>query len=319
VIFTKIKANAERSTPNTETRSQSIPVALTIAGSDSSAGAGIQADLKTFTAFGVYGLTAVTCVVAETPGRVSRIEPVSAEMVREQIEVLAKSFPVAAIKTGLLCSGEIISAVAQAIRSTDILSVGRAGVSAAESTDWKPAFPTSETAVPRAQLVVDPVIVATSGDPLLEPDAIEIYEEELFPLATLITPNLDEAAQLLGEKIQDRQSMERAARDLSEKYRAAVLLKGGHSPGHYAVDLLFARQKIAEFSAPFVRDVATHGTGCTYSAAITAGLACGLSLEEAICRAKTFVTTSIAQRFRWRMPTGKNLDALNHWSNESAR
>ena len=310
---------SQPSTLNSQLSTNSPPTALTIAGSDSSAGAGIQADLKTFSALGVYGLTAVTCVVAETPGRVSRIEPVSAEMVREQIEVLAKSFPIAAIKTGLLCSGEIISAVAQAIRSTDILSVGRAGVSAAESTDWKPAFPTTETAVPRAQLVVDPVIVATSGDPLLEPDAIEIYEEELFPLATLITPNLDEAAQLLGEKIQDRQSMESAARALSEKYRAAVLLKGGHSPGHYAVDLLFARQKIAEFSAPFVRDVATHGTGCTYSAAITAGLACGLSLEEAICRAKTFVTTSIAQRFRWRMPTGKNLDALNHWSNESAR
>src|SRR4029077_18207410 len=113
--------------------SVSPPVALTIAGSDSSAGAGIQADLKTFTALGVYGLTAVTCVVAETPGRVSRMEPVSAEMVREQIDVLAKSFPIAAIKTGLLCSGEIISAVAQAIRSTDILSAGRAGVSAAES------------------------------------------------------------------------------------------------------------------------------------------------------------------------------------------
>jgi hydroxymethylpyrimidine/phosphomethylpyrimidine kinase len=310
---------SQPSTLNSQLSTNSPSTALTIAGSDSSAGAGLQADLKTFTAFGVYGLTAVTCVVAETPGRVSRIEPVSAEMVREQIEVLARSFPIAAIKTGLLCSGEIISAVAQAIRSTDILSVGRAGVSAAESTDWKPAFPTTEAAVPRAQLVVDPVIVATSGDPLLEPDAIEIYEKELFPLATLITPNLDEAAQLLGEKIQDRQSMERAARALSEKYRAAVLLKGGHSPGHYAVDLLFARQKIVEFSAPFVRDVATHGTGCTYSAAITAGLACGLSLEEAICRAKTFVTTSIAQRFRWRLRTGKNLDALNHWSNESAR
>jgi hydroxymethylpyrimidine/phosphomethylpyrimidine kinase len=261
----------------------------------------------------------VTCVVAETPGRVSRIEPVSAEMVREQIEVLAKSFPIATIKTGLLCTGEIISAVAQAIRSTDILSVGRAGVSPAESTGWKPAFPTTETAVPRARLVVDPVIVATSGDPLLEPDAIEIYEKELFPLATLITPNLDEAAQLLGDKIQDRQSMERAARALSQKYRAAVLLKGGHSPGDYAVDLLFARRKITEFSAPFVRDVATHGTGCTYSAAITAGLASGLSLEQAICRAKTFVTASIAQHFRWRLRTGKNLDALNHWPNESAR
>jgi hydroxymethylpyrimidine/phosphomethylpyrimidine kinase len=319
VTSTKIKANAERSTPNAEPRSQSIPVALTIAGSDSSAGAGIQADLKTFTALGVYGLTAVTCVVAETPGRVSRIEPVSAEMVREQIEVLAKRFPIAAIKTGLLCSGEIILAVAQAIRSKDILFVGRAGVSAAESTGWKPASPTTETAVPRARLVVDPVIVATSGDPLLEPDAIEIYEKELFPLATLITPNLDEAAQLLGEKIQDRQSMERAARALSQKYRAAVLLKGGHSPGDYAVDLLFARRKITEFSAPFVRDVATHGTGCTYSAAITAGLASGLSLEQAICRAKTFVTAAIAQRFRWRLCTSKNLDALNHWPNKSAR
>src|SRR6202022_477246 len=102
-------------------------------------------------------------------------EPVSAEMVREQIEVLAKRFPIAALKTGLLCSGEIILAVAQAIRSTDILSVGRTGVSAAESKGWKPAFPKTETAVPRARLVVDPVIVATSGDPLLEPDAIEIY------------------------------------------------------------------------------------------------------------------------------------------------
>jgi hydroxymethylpyrimidine/phosphomethylpyrimidine kinase len=171
--------------------------------------------------------------------------------------------------------------------------------------------------VPRARLVVDPVIVATSGDPLLEPDAIEIYENELFPLATLITPNLDEAAQLLGEKIQDRQSMERAVRALSKKYRAAILLKGGHGPGDYAVDLLFARQKIAEFSAPFVRDVATHGTGCTYSAAITAGLASGLSLEEAIRRAKKFVTASISQRFRWRVCSDKNLDALNHWPNES--
>ena len=261
----------------------------------------------------------MTCVVAETPGRVSRIEPVSAEMVREQIEVLAKRFPIAALKTGLLCSGEIISAVAQAIRSTDVLSVGRPGISPAESTGGKPASPTTETHVPRARLVVDPVIVATSGDPLLEPDAIEIYEKELFPLATLITPNLDEAAQLLGEKIQDRQSMEHAARTLSEKYRAAILLKGGHSPGDYAVDLLFARRKITEFSAPFVRDVATHGTGCTYSAAITAGLASGLSLEQAICRAKTFVTASIAQHFRWRLRTGKNLDALNHWPNESAR
>src|SRR5258708_4347713 len=241
-----------------------VPVALTIAGSDSSAGAGIQADLKTFSALGVYGLTAVTCVVAETPGKVSRIDPVSAEMVREQIEVLAKRFPIAAIKTGLLCSGEIIFAVAQAIRSTDILSVGQAGVSPAESTGWKRAFPTTETAVRPAWLVVDPVIVATRGDPLLEPDAIEIYEKELFPLATLITPNLDEAAQLLGEKIQDRQSMERAARALSEKYRAAVLLKGGHSLGDYAVDLLFSRPKITGFSPPLLPHLPPHSPRFTH-------------------------------------------------------
>ena len=224
----------------------------------------------------------MTCVVAETPGRVSRIEPVSAEIVRSQIEVVAKSFPLGAIKTGLLCSAEIAHAVARALAD-----------------------------LARNPLVIDPVMIATTGQQLLEPSAIALYEKELFPLATLITPNLDEAAQLLGEKIQDRQSMERAARALSMKYCAAILLKGGHGSGDHAVDLLFARRKITEFSAPFVRDVATHGTGCTYSAAITAGLASGLSLEEAIRRAKKFVTASIAQRFRWRLRTGKNLDALN--------
>ena len=248
----------------------SVPVALTIAGSDSSAGAGIQADLKTFSALGVYGLTAITCVVAETPGKVSRIEPLSAEIVREQIEVLAKSFPIAAMKTGLLCSAEIVSAVARAI--VDLA---------------------------RIPIVVDPVMIATSGDQLLDPEAVEAYEKELFPLATLITPNLDEASKLLGEKIQDRQAMERAARALSKKYSAAILLKGGHLTGDHAVDLLIADGKITEFSAPFVRDVATHGTGCTYSAAITAGLARGFSLEVSIQRAKDFVTESIRNHFSW--------------------
>src|SRR5438132_2849874 len=276
------RATSKKNVQHPISNSKSPPVALTVAGSDSSAGAGLQADLKTFTALGVYGLTAVTCVVAETPGRVSRIEPVSAEVVRSQIEVVAKSFPIGAIKTGLLCSAEIAHAVARALAD-----------------------------LARTPLVVDPVMIATTGQQLLEPSAIALYEKELFPLATLITPNLDEAAQLLGEKIQDRQSMERAARALSMKYRAAILLKGGHGSGDHAVDLLFARRKITEFSAPFVRDVATHGTGCTYSAAITAGLASGLSLEEAIRRAKKFVTASIAQRFRWRLRTGKNLDALN--------
>src|ERR1700736_3594733 len=223
----------------------SAPIALTIAGSDSSAGAGIQADLKTFSALGVYGVSAVTCVVAEIPGKVSRIEPISVEVVREQTEVLTRNFPIAGIKTGLLCSAAIISAVAGSI--VDLCR--------------------------RIPLVIDPIITATAGDPLLESEAIETYQRELFPIASLITPNLDEAGQLQGEKIQDRESMKRAGKELERKFRTAILLKGGHLRGDEAVDLLFSNGKVVEFTAPFVRDVATHGTCCTYSAAISAGLA----------------------------------------------
>lgn len=258
------------------------PIALTIAGSDSSSGAGVQADLKTFSAFGVYGLTAITCVIAEIPRKVSRIEVVSTRIVREQIEVLAKNFRIDAIKTGVLCSAEIVSAVAEAVHEI------------------------------QAPLVVDPVIVATSGDPLLEPDAIEAYKDKLFPLASLITPNLDEAERLLGTKIKDRQSFCHAGQQLEAELGIPVLLKGGHLRGQRAVDLLFSHGEITEFSAPFVRDVATHGTGCTYSAAITAGLASGLSLEHAIRRGKKFVTASIAQRLRWKSRSGKTIDALRH-------
>jgi hydroxymethylpyrimidine/phosphomethylpyrimidine kinase len=277
------QANAERPTPNAHRSTKNVPIALSIAGSDSSAGAGIQADLKTFSALGVYGLTAVTCVVAEIPGKVSRIEPVSAEIVREQIEVLAKNLPIAAIKTGLLCSAEIVSAVAQALRGIDKMFV------------------------PRIPLVIDPVFVATSGDPLLEPTAIETYEKELFPRAILITPNLDEAQRLLGTKIKDQQSMRVAGGELEKKLGTAILLKGGHLAGDSAIDLLFADGKVVEFSAPFVHGVATHGTGCAYSAAITAGLASALPLEEAIKQAKKFVTESIRNHFQW-----GNLHALHH-------
>jgi len=272
-------------------RSQSaatVPVALSIAGSDSSAGAGIQADVKTFSAHGVYGLTAVTCVVAEIPGKVSRIEPVSAKIVCEQIEVLANNFPIAAIKAGLLCSAGIVSAVAKTILDMEKISA------------------------PRVPLVIDPVFVATSGDSLLDPAAIETYEKELFPLASLITPNLDEAGRLLGAKIKDRRSMHHAGKKLEKRFKTGILLKGGHLPGERAVDLLFANAKVVEFSAPFVRGVATHGTGCTYSAAITAGLALGLSLEKAIGAAKKFVTESIARRFQWTSRSGDTLQALRH-------
>ena len=272
-------------------RSQSTataPVALTIAGSDSSAGAGVQADLKTFSALGVYGLTALTCVVAEIPGKVSQIEPVTPKIIREQIQVLAKSFGIAAAKTGLLYSAEIVETVAGAL------------------VDLSGKFGN------RVPLVIDPVTVATSGDLLLRPDAIALYESELFPLATLLTPNLDEAEKLIGEPIRDLKAMRKAGKKLQKKYRVSVLLKGGHLAGGDAVDVLFAGEKMREFSSPFVRGVATHGTGCTYSAAITAGLASGLSLDDAIGRAKKFVSAAIAQRFRWTSSSGRNLDALNH-------
>jgi hydroxymethylpyrimidine/phosphomethylpyrimidine kinase len=271
-------------------RADTIPIALTIAGSDCSAGAGIQADLKTFTALGVYGLTAVTCVVAEVPRKVSRIEPVPAKMVRDQIDVLLENFRVGAIKTGLLCSAEIVSAVAQVIQNKE-----------------------KRTARP-IPFVVDPVMIATSGDNLLGRGAIESYKNKLFPLATLITPNLDEAAALLETTIKDRNQMENAVKALANKFRTSILLKGGHLDGDEAIDLLFHNGKLTEFSAAFVRDVETHGTGCTYSAAITAALASGVSLEQAIKRAKKFVTKAITRCFHWTSKSGDVLHALQHFA-----
>jgi hydroxymethylpyrimidine/phosphomethylpyrimidine kinase len=268
-----------------------VPVALTIAGSDSSAGAGIQADLKTFGALGVYGLTAITCVVAETPGRVSKIEAVSAAMIAAQIEVLLENFPVAAIKTGLLFSGEIVAEVARVLRTRNVKA---------------------NAATP---VVIDPVMVATSGDLLLRDDAIESYERDLFPLAALVTPNLGEATRLLGEAIQDLPAMREAGAKLAKKYRVPILLKGGHLSAENAIDLLFVEGNVMEFSAPFSRGIATHGTGCTYSAAIAAGLASRLSLEEAVRRAKKFVTATIAQHCGWKTPSGVSLHALNHSPN----
>ena len=267
-----------------------LPVALTIAGSDCSAGAGVQADLKTFSALGVYGLTAITCVVAETPGKVVRIQAVEADVVVEQVSILLESFPVAAIKTGMLYSDEIVQRIAGTLR------------------EWN-----ARKGTPTA-LVVDPVMVATSGDLLLQKSAIEIYERELFPLATVVTPNLDEAATLLGEPIHDLAAMRAAGHRLEDKYGVPMLLKGGHLGGDTAVDLLFHRDgAVVEVAAPFTHDVQTHGTGCTYSAAIAATLASGASLEEAIARGKRFVTAAIAQHFAWSCAANATpLHALNH-------
>lgn len=260
-----------------------IPVALTIAGSDSSAGAGAQADLKTFHSLGVYGLTAITCVVAETPGKVRRIQGIDVDVIVEQIELLLESFPVRAIKTGLLYSAEIVSAVAKILRERKI------------------------------PIVLDPVMVATSGDLLLKSEAVGAYERELFPLAALITPNLDEVSTLVGRPIKDLAAMRGAGQELARRYRVPILLKGGHLGGDEAIDLLcLTNGSEKKFSATFERGVHTHGTGCTYSAAIAAGLALGLSLEEAIARGKRFVTAAIAQHFSW----PGDLHALNHSPNE---
>ncbi len=264
------------------------PVALTIAGSDNSAGAGIQADLKTFTAHGVYGLTAVTCVVAEIPGRVSAIQPIEVGIVRQQIELSLGAYPVAAAKTGMLRSREIIEMVAVLYR--DLPASAR-------------------------KLVVDPVMVASSGDSLLEPDAVRAYQDLLFPLAALITPNLDEARALLGGRaIENPPAMQDAGAELCRRHGTAFLMKGGHLGGDMAIDLLCLPDgKVSEFRAPFIRGIQTHGTGCTYSAAITAGLALGLDLEAATARAKEYVTAAVQGFFRWQSG-GRNIDALNHWA-----
>jgi hydroxymethylpyrimidine/phosphomethylpyrimidine kinase len=267
----------------TDASGKTPAVALTIAGSDCSAGAGLQADLKTFGAFGVFGLTAVTCVVAETPGKVSRIEGIHPRNVREQIELCLTNFPVRAIKTGLLFSTEIVEVVASLI----------------------------EERAKGIPLVIDPVMVATSGDALLRPQAIDSYRRCLFRRAALVTPNMAEAAALSGKPVRDLDEMRSVGRELSEEFGTRVLLKGGHLAGESAIDLLFHGSEVKEFAAPFVAGISTHGTGCTYSAAITAALAQGDLLEEAIRRGKDFVSRAIGHCFVWENSLG-DIHALNH-------
>ncbi|MBP7948062.1 MAG: bifunctional hydroxymethylpyrimidine kinase/phosphomethylpyrimidine kinase [Verrucomicrobiales bacterium] len=265
--------------------SASFPVTLSVAGSDCSSGAGLQADLKTFSAFRTYGLTVVTCVVSEVPGKVNRIALIDPEMVADQLALLLEGFPVAALKTGMLHSQAVIRQVAALLCQ---IPVAR-----------------------RPKLVVDPVMVATSGDPLIEPDAIGAYEELLFPIAEVITPNLDEAAVLLKRKLTRETDLAPAAESLHSRYGCAVLLKGGHLRGKTAVDVLRDQRGFTWHRAPFVPGISTHGTGCTYSAAITAALAKGEPLRTAVRQAKKFVSAAIAQSFRWGSGR-RRIDALNH-------
>jgi len=271
-----------------------LPVALSIAGSDSSAGAGAQADLKTMSALGVYGVTAITCVVAEVPGKVSMIQAIEPRIVAEQIRLLFEAFPIGALKTGMLYSREIIATVCDTLE--EIFSRGQ-----------------------RPPLVVDPVMVSTSGDLLLDPDAIDLYHRRLIALASVVTPNLDELAALLRTPIHTAEELKEAGRELARVHARPVLAKGGHLGLAEAIDFLIggdADDGVLELTAPFVTGVSTHGTGCTYSAAITAGLARGLSLREAVIDAKKFVTGAIRGFLRWE--TGaRTTDALHHFAPRS--
>jgi hydroxymethylpyrimidine/phosphomethylpyrimidine kinase len=262
------------------------PVAVTIAGSDSSAGAGIQADLKTFTYFRVFGQSVVTCVVAEVPGKVQKVQAIDVDTVREQLSLSLEYFPVRAIKTGMLYSKEIIGAV------SDILE----------------AIPIDK----RPPLVVDPVMIASSGDRLLQTDALETYLNRLFPLATIVTPNRDETAIIYGQTIESTAEIERIGLDLVRRYGTAFLLKGGHWPGDLAIDYLATQAGVTRLSEPFVPAKSTHGTGCTLSAALAAGFALGADLESAARRAKVFVTRTIAESMTWSGQHGP-VSALKHW------
>jgi len=245
------------------------PVAMTIAGSDNSAGAGIQADLKAFSHFGCYGLTTITCVVAEIPGKVTSIQPIKPHIVAEQIALSLEAFPVAAVKTGMLFSTAIVEIAAEKLSKS------------------------------KAHLVVDPVMVASSGDRLLKKSAIAAYEKLLLPHATLVTPNLDELKILARREISSLAEMKDAGRALVDRYGTAFLLKGGHLRGKTAVDFLATTDGFEEFSAPFVKTVETHGTGCTYSSAIAAHLAHGHSLSESVAASKKYITAAIQQHLSW--------------------
>jgi hydroxymethylpyrimidine/phosphomethylpyrimidine kinase len=237
------------------------PIALTIAGSDSGGGAGIQADLNTFAALGVHGTTAITCLTAQNPKGV---------LVRQQLEAVFAELPPGGCKTGMLFSAEIILEVAE-------------------------FFGGRKQAPP---LVVDPVMIATSGAALIKPAAVRALTTRLLPGAALVTPNLPEAETLLGSQIRSEEDMRQAARECLRRFGCPALIKGGHLPGREAVDIFFDGKNELLLSAPRIGGLSLHGTGCTYSAAIAAFLARGDKLPAAVSQAKEFITTTIARSRR---------------------
>jgi hydroxymethylpyrimidine kinase/phosphomethylpyrimidine kinase len=240
--------------------------ALSIAGSDSGGGAGVQADLKTFAALGVHGTTAITCLTAQNPRRVLGVHPAPAAFVHQQLEAIFSEVPPAAVKTGMLFSAPIIRAVAEFLSQH-----------------------------PKLPVIVDPVMVATSGARLLQPAAVRALRNELLPRASLITPNLDEAALLTGIALKEPEDLRAAARILRETFGCAALVKGGHLPGAEAIDLFWDGTEELLLAAPRTRISSTHGTGCSYSAAIAGYVALGCGLSQAVQMAKNHITQAIAQ------------------------
>jgi hydroxymethylpyrimidine/phosphomethylpyrimidine kinase len=256
-----------------------IPRAVTIAGSDSGGGAGIQADLKTFSAFRVFGMSVITAVTAQNSVGVQGVENLPPEFVARQLRSVMDDFGADAGKCGMLSTAPIIEAVAGAL---------------------------AERPVPK--LVVDPVMVAKSGDALLQPDARAALIERILPLALVVTPNLPEAEALTGMPVTTRAEMEEAARRIHAMGPRNVLVKGGHLKDE-AVDLLWTGRSLTAFSAPRIDSANTHGTGCTFSAAIAAGLARGRPLAEAVREGKAYVTRAIQEGFQ----AGHGVGQLRHF------
>ncbi|MCS7307862.1 MAG: bifunctional hydroxymethylpyrimidine kinase/phosphomethylpyrimidine kinase [Aquificaceae bacterium] len=253
--------------------------ALTIAGSDSGGGAGIQADIKTFTVLGVYGICAITSVTVQNTQGVSYVVDIPAQAVYDQIKVVVEDIGVDACKTGMLSREDIIQSVAKAIREFKLTN-----------------------------FVLDPVMRAKSGDPLLRQSARETLIKELLPLATLVTPNIPEAEELCGFSIKGIEDMEKACKHIHSLGCSAVVVKGGHMEGDEAVDVFYDGTSFEYFRGRLVKTKNTHGTGCTFSSAITAYLAKGYALKSAVGKAKEYIQGAIEHS----LPLGKGHGPLNH-------
>lgn len=256
------------------------PTAMSIAGSDSSGGAGIQADLKTFAAFGVYGTSVITAITAQNTQGVTGMLEIPKDLVRAQIDAVISDIGANAVKTGMLPSVELITLVADTIKSLDLQNI-----------------------------VVDPVMVAKGGDRLLKEDAIETLRTKLLPLATIITPNIPEAETLTGIEISNLEDSSNAAKMIVNMGAASVIVKGGHLVDNEAIDLFYDGKNFRKFRSPRIETKNTHGTGCTFSSAIAAGLARGLKLTDAIGGAKEYVTEAI----RTNLNIGHGHGPLNHF------